>query len=425
MRKLLEGVRVIECATLLNGDTVGMLLGDLGADVIKVESLVGDYVRDAGDVIVPRHSPSHLEVNRNKRSLSLNLASAEGREIFYQLLETADVFVDGWVPGACEKLGIGLEDQRKVKPDIIYCQFTGFGAHGPYAPIPCHGQMMTSVAGAFPRRVDDDGFVTAVEPRETPGAETGGEATAVGATHAALAVVSALLRRMRDGEGCYIDVSGADAVIASAHVAITNQLNHHRLTNPSPPSGAGTTSGHNGARYQFYQTRDKRFLLFCAIEKKFFNRFCVAAGRPDLVDDSQGNEVVWGAHEVQLRRDLQEVFATRDLDEWITLAATEQIPMAPANDLGDLQGDPQLHDREIFYEGVHPYAGPYTSIGSPVVVDGQPFDVRLPAPIVGEHTQEVLGELGIPADRIDKLAADGVLNLGDPPPSYREAGAGQ
>src|SRR5271156_3733588 len=160
MIKLLEGIRVLECAVLPTGDNTSRLLGDLGADVIKVERPgVGDYLRDLGGTITPRHSALHLLANRNKRSVTLNLRSEQGREIFFELLRTADIFVDGFAGDACDRLGIGYQAQRAVKPDIIYCQASGFGAHGPYGQIPVHGYMMGGVAGDVIVEVGEDDLV--------------------------------------------------------------------------------------------------------------------------------------------------------------------------------------------------------------------------------------------------------------------------
>ena len=132
MSDLLKGVRVLEFAVLLNGDSLGMLLGDLGADVIKIEGLgVGDYLRDMLGQIVPRHSPAHLQVNKNKRSLSLDLKSESGKDIFWKLMATADVFIDGFAGSVADRLGIGFDEQKKHFPRIIYCQHTGFGRFGP------------------------------------------------------------------------------------------------------------------------------------------------------------------------------------------------------------------------------------------------------------------------------------------------------
>src|SRR3954447_23161162 len=181
--QLLDGVRVLESAQLFNGDTLGVLLADLGADVIKVESpFRGDYLRDFLGQVQPHYSPAHLQVNKNKRSLALDLRGERGREIFFRLLQTADVFVDGNASNALDKLGIGYEQQRAVKPDIVYCQYSGFGSTGPYAPIPTHGQMMNAAGGAVPLKMCDDGLVRYDRsPQFFNGLASGGEGTAAGA----------------------------------------------------------------------------------------------------------------------------------------------------------------------------------------------------------------------------------------------------
>src|SRR5258708_27679615 len=155
MIRLLQGVRVIESAMLLTGDHLGTLLGDLGADVIKVERPpAGDYIRDFLGQIRPRYSPAHVQVNKNKRSVGLDLRQPESLEVFWRLMATADVFVDGAAGDAAASLGIGYEEQRRRKPDIIYCQVSGYGA-GPYAGVPTHGALMNALAGRSPQVVGD------------------------------------------------------------------------------------------------------------------------------------------------------------------------------------------------------------------------------------------------------------------------------
>jgi crotonobetainyl-CoA:carnitine CoA-transferase CaiB-like acyl-CoA transferase len=161
MIKLLEGIRVLECAMLPTGDQTSRLLGDLGADVIKIERPgTGDYLRELGDRITDQNSVFHLFCNRNKRSVELNLRSDEGRAVFFDLLKTADIFVDGFAGDACEKLGIGYAAQREVKPDIIYCQANGFGTRGSYSQIPVHGYMMGAVAGQSEEVLSEIGYST-------------------------------------------------------------------------------------------------------------------------------------------------------------------------------------------------------------------------------------------------------------------------
>ena len=313
MSDLLSGIRVLESAALYNGDTVGMLLGDLGADVIKIESpFRGDYLRDFLGQVTPHHSPAHLQVNKNKRSVTLDLRQDEGREIFWKLFETADVFVDGNAADACAKLGIGYEAQRARNPAIVYCQYTGFGSEGPYHSIPTHGQMMNVIVAATPTEMGDDGFLHEVPgPGLLGNMRSGGEGTAAGAIHAAFHVAAALVQRERTGAGCFIDVAGHDGVVVNGWIAATYLLNAHRITDPvGMPARADGQS--TGAKYQFYETRDGSVVLFCAIEPKFWVNFCRAVGREDLVGDvGSPVPVDFAADETDLRRELQAIFHTR------------------------------------------------------------------------------------------------------------------
>jgi crotonobetainyl-CoA:carnitine CoA-transferase CaiB-like acyl-CoA transferase len=392
----LKGVRVLECAVLFNGDQTGRILADLGADVIKVESPGGgDYLRDFLGQITPHHSPAHIYVNRNKRSMTLNLRSDEGRKIFFDLLKTADIFVDGFAGDACAKLGIGYEDQKKVKPDIIYAQCTGYGAHGPYAQIPTHGMMMGALAGGTPMVMGEDGLV------RPSGADGIGDGTTIAASYAAMSAVAALQYRARTGQGVYIDSAGSDGVLATSWFPATYAWNDHRLT---VARGTGDGSG-GSAKYQFYETADRRFVLFCGIEHKFWDNFCRAVGRKDLTQEKNTSAPVdFGGSQEELRRELQKIFHTKTQDEWVQIALDHDIAMGPAHRHADLRDDPQLKAREIIYEGVHPDAGEFSYVGWPAPISGQKFDVYRPAPKLGEHTGEVLSELlGYSADQVKAL----------------------
>jgi formyl-CoA transferase len=401
MIELLKGVRVLECAVLFNGDQTGRILGDLGADVIKVEAPgVGDYLRDFLGQITPHHSPAHLHANRNKRSITVNLRSDEGRKIFFDLLKTADIFVDGFAGDACAKLGIGYQDQIKVKPDIIYAQCTGYGAHGPYAQIPTHGQMMGALAGGTPLKMDEDGFVRSAGDGIADG-------TTVGASYTAMAAVAALQYRARTGKGVYIDGAGSDAVLATSWFPATNAWNAHRLTDRRGMSSGGSGGS---AKYQNYETKDGRFILFCGIEHKFWDNFCRAVGREDLVEEkNEAAPVDFAGGEDGLRHELQKIFHTRTQAEWVQVALDHDIAMGPAHRFEDLRDDPQLASREIVFEGVHPDAGPFSYVGWPAPVSGQPFEVWRPAPKLGQHNVEVLGEIGRSADQAQALAASKVI----------------
>jgi len=415
MSNLLAGIRVIESAQLFNGDTLGMFLGDLGADVIKVESpFLGDYLRDFLGQITPHHSPAHMQVNKNKRSLTLDLRQDRGRELFWRLLDTADVFIDGNASDAADKLGIGYQAQRARKPDIVYCQYTGYGSAGPYARIPTHGQMMNALAAATPTEMGEDGLMHPMHP--PPGRMgdmlMGGDGTAAGAAHAAMHVAAALVRRARTGEGCFLDVAGHDGVIAQAWIGATYALNIDRVadrsTLPAPRDERGSTS----AKYQWYETADRKIILFCCIEPKFWKNFCLAIDRPDLVGSHDSSKPVdFGGGEYDLRHELQRIFHTRNLADWVVLAAEHDIALGPAPvTLMEAKDDPHLRTRDIIVEGEHPHAGPFTYIGEAAKVDGQPYAIRFPAPLLGEHTRELLAaELGLTDAELDELSAQRVI----------------
>ncbi len=412
MTNLLSGVRVLESAILLNGDTLGMHLADLGADVVKIESPgTGDYLRDILGQIQPRHSPAHLQVNKNKRSVALDLRAAGALDVFWDLLRTADIFIDGFAGSATDGLGIGYEAQRQHKADIIYCQYTGFGRNGPYADIPTHGQMMNAEAAAVALETSDDGFVRIVENRELMwGTSIGGDGTAAGAIHAALRVVAALHRRDRTGQGAFLDASAADAVISQGWMGAIYGLNHHRITDHTGLRQPGSEP-FTGAKYQYYETADDKYVLFCCIEPKFWTRFCEAVERRDLVDRHvELGAVDFGRDDYELRRELQTILGSQPQQHWIGMAIRERLPIGPAHQgVASLRDDPHIAERQIIVEGNHPIAGPFTYVGEPVIVDHQRYDAPRPAPTVGMQTREVLAEIGYDNSRIDDLIAQHIV----------------
>ena len=393
MANLLDGVRVVESAVLLNGDTVGMLLGDLGADVIKVEAPpAGDYLRYFLGQIVPGVSVAHAQVNRNKRSVLLDLRADADRETFWRLIDTADVFVDGNRPGVCDRLG-SARSRCGAQARAGLRAAHGFRRRWTVRQHP-HARDADERARRCARGGTGRGRALRHGTFAEDGANLGGEATSVGALHAALHAVAALLRARETGKGAYIDVAGSDGTAATAWLPIVLQRNADRITDRS--GMAARSDGElTGSRYQFYETADSRVVLFGCIEQRFWDKWAVAAGREDLVGrqaDSSNTSVDWG--DAAERRLVADVIATKPLDEWLRLAAEHGFALGAAHQsVAEVAADPHVARRNVFVEGVHPVAGTVSYVGSAAIVDGEPFKVRRHAPAPGEHTEEVLTEL--------------------------------
>jgi crotonobetainyl-CoA:carnitine CoA-transferase CaiB-like acyl-CoA transferase len=394
---LLSGYRVVEVSMLLNGATTSMLLADLGADVIKIESpRLADYLR------IDETRYLHEQANRNKRSIALDLAMPGGQNVLARLISTADVFVTNATVMRTARLGIAYEQLRVHRPDLVYCQNTGFGATGPYADLPVHGQMMDSLAGARPVVMGADGLThPAAESVSWPSLSIGGEGTATGAVYAAFHVAAALARRERTGQGCYLDVASATAVTANAWTAVAALLNQ-----PDVAAAVGDPAQRHGvARYQWYETADRRFVLFCPEERKFWMAFCALVDRPDLVDRVYGEE---------LRREIQAIMHTRTLAQWMEVAIEHRLPIGPAyGSIEEVRADPQIAARGVLFDGVGADGQPVTYVGEPVLVDGAGSPTPTPAPEHGADTEAVLRELGYDAAEIGRFAADAVTTADD------------
>jgi formyl-CoA transferase len=389
---LLDGYRVVEVSMLLNGATTSMMLADLGADVIKIESpRLADYLR------IDETRYLHQQANRNKRGIAVDLATPGGQEVLARLIATADVFVTNSTGDRAGKLGLSYAQLHVHRPDLIYCQNTGFGTTGPYGDLPVHGQMMDSLAGARPVVMGADGLTRpAADSVSWPSLSIGGEGTATGAIYAAFHIAAALARRERTGLGCYLDVASATAVAANAWTAIAALLNQ-----PEAAEAVGDPVQRRGvARYQWYETADHRFVLFCPEERKFWRAFCELAERPDLVERVYGED---------LRREVQAIMHTRTLTDWMQVAIEHRLPIGPTYDsIKDVVADPQIVARGIFSQGHDADGRPVTYIGQPVLVDGATAPTPTAAPGHGADTDAVLYELGYSADEIALFASDGV-----------------
>ena len=408
---LLDGLRVIEVA-ILAPNMVGMHLADLGADVIKVEMPGrGDYTHSVGLVRAGGLSFLHLRWNRGKRSIALDLRTAEGSEVFLDLVRGAEVVLEGMRAGALAKRGLGYERLREVNPALVFCATSGFGQTGPFRDLATHGVAYDAYGGlALPERTDEGFPAIPVNYKDI--------GTQAGALYAALGVLAAVTRARATGEGACIDVAQADAAVTWSAGALDAELSRRRAADvhgdsaqpPPVPSTVGSGSMRDSVRYQYYDTSDGRTILFQASERHFFVKFCEAVGRPDLLAGDLGEE--FGEHasgNLALRRELADIFATRTQQEWVDFLLEVDVPGAPVHRVTELPDDPNFTARADIVEHDHPIAGPLRLLGSPINVDA-PHAPMGPAPATGADTDEILrAVLGYDPDRITALRETGTV----------------
>ncbi|WP_432841448.1 CaiB/BaiF CoA transferase family protein [Dactylosporangium sp. CA-092794] len=378
MFTLLAGITVLDLSRLIPGAYASQKLADLGADVIKVElPPAGDYLRS----VVPLAdglSLMHIYLNRNKRSVALNLRSEEGRRAFAELVRSADVLIEAGRPGAAAAAGYGYEQVRQLRPDIVYCSLSAFGQSGPYADLPAHGAQMEAASG----NINMDGPADRAGHAQAPNVRTF-NASQSGALNAALAIAAALLRRQRTGAGAYLDVSCWQSAVTWQYGNLIALANSGQLF----PGSEGI-----GARYGCYAAADGRWMMIGLIEAKFWNAFCRGVDRPDLATDDAGG-LSYEADD-RLAGELAGIFASRSSAEWVRFAIEHKLPIAPVLAPADLLTDPHAAHHGVFVDTAHPVTGtPVRVLAPPVKVAGEHFEIAHPAPAFGEHTAEILARI--------------------------------
>lgn len=393
MLSLLDGVRILDLCRLAAGATTK--LADLGAEVIKIEEPpYGDYLRGLPPLLPTGVGLFYEMINRNKKSVGLNVKSEEGRRIFFELLDTADAVVEISKPGTFERLGLDYATLAARKPDLVYCSITGYGQTGPYRALPSHGMNIDAAAGLL-----EISHRPGTRPEIKVGSAQGLE---TGSTHAALGVVAALLRRSRTGEGCFVDAACWEGAVAA---------NRHLPPALNLPAGAfedPLREGGLGPKYNVYGTKDDKVLLLCPIEKKFWLAFCAAVGHEEWGDRGHYGDLPmdYGESDPGLRDDIEAVMRTRTRDEWIATLLAADVPVSPVLTADELVDDSHVTERAMV---VGSPDGPLRYVRLPLVVDGTAAGVARPAPMLGSHTHEVLAGLGYDDAARRRLLADGVI----------------
>jgi alpha-methylacyl-CoA racemase len=387
---VLDGIKILELARVPPAELPGMFLADMGADVLKIDTPPEEREDDEA-----RRRAAFVYVNRNKRSLALNLKAPEGRAIFTRLATTADIIVEGFRPGVMKRLGADYESIKALNPRIIYCSLSGFGHNGPYRDFPAHDGNYLSLAGVL-------GLIG--EPGRKPVFPLNLVADYAGASmHGALGIMLALYARERTGRGQHVDVSYLDTSVAL--LAATPNMRFFWSDGLAPKRGEGFLGG-SYPYYAVYETADGKLLTIGCTEPWLWANFCKAIDRPDFIKFArQADQFVRAANadEVRCREAIEAIIRTRTRDEWYDFLTKADVCVGKVYDPEEMVRDPQVHARDMVVEMHHPRYGAITQFGQPIKLSETPGGARTTAPYAGEHTDEVLQELGMKKAEIDAL----------------------
>ena len=379
MTQPLNGIRVLDLTHVLAGPFCTQTLGDLGAEVIKIERPgVGDPTRRMPPHTVKDQSAYFMALNRNKKSLTLDLKAPEGKEIFYGLTRKADVVMNNFTPGTMEKLGLGYEDLKKINPRIVWASVTGYGQTGPYRERPSYDIIVQAMGGAMSYTG---------EPGQPPvrcGIPIGDLG---GAVFAVIGILSALVSRSLTGEGRVVDISMLDVQIA-LH---TYRAKYYFMAGEVPqPVGTAHVSN---VPLRAYRTKDSSLVIEAYIDH-FFRNLCKNMGRESLADDPRFNTRAKRLeNRDELDRILEEAFLEKTTDEWLKLFVELEVPAGPIYTLDKAVADPQVQSREMVVEIDSPHVGKSKDVGSPVKVSGTDRIKYNYPPALGEHSEEILRDL--------------------------------
>jgi crotonobetainyl-CoA:carnitine CoA-transferase CaiB-like acyl-CoA transferase len=396
----LEGLRVVDLTENLAGPFCTMILADMGADVVKVERPgVGDESRRFPP-FVRGEAAGYLTLHRGKRSVVLDLKDPRGREALLRLAARADVLVEAFRPGTLDRLGLGPAVLRARHPRLIVCSLSGFGQTGPYRERGGYDLIAQAMGGLMSVTGEPDG----------PPAKCGYPVSDLGCgMWAALGILLALQARQRTGEGQHVDTSLFEVPLAwgSWHAA--------RYLATGEVVGRLGSAHPSGAPYEAFQGADGGWFVFSAVPQHLWERLCKIVDRPDLAADPRfGSNADRVVHRPALAAELARAFARRPAAEWLAEFDAAGIPAGPVNTLDQVFADPQVAARQMVLELDHPTVGRHRVLGIPVKLSATPGVVRAPAPLLGQHTVEVLREVGYSAEEARALRPDGGSASRDP-----------
>ena len=376
--KPLDGIRVLDLSRILAGPYCSMLLSDFGADIIKIENPdKGDDTRAYGPPFVQGESAYFMSVNRGKRSLALDLKSSKGREVLTRLIQRSDVLLENFRRDFLQSIGFGYDEVAKLNPNIIYASVTGYGHTGPWADRPGYDLAVQGQSGIMSLTGDPNG----------PPYKTGTSLADITAgLYATLGILLALQARHRTGRGQKVDVSLLDGQVS----LLTYQAGIYFGTGKTP-----TRKGNQHPTivpYETFKARDRYFNLAVGNDR-LWGQFCELLGRPDLKENFPTNPLRVEKHDA-LFPILQEIFAGKTADEWLALFEKAGIPCGPIYSVAEVLEHPQVKAREMVVERPHPKLGKVKMTGVPVKLSETPGEAGAAPPLLGQHTEEILRELG-------------------------------
>jgi CoA:oxalate CoA-transferase len=391
----LRGVRVLELGQIIAGTYGGQLLSDLGAEVIKIESPEGDLGRNPSVAPYHGHSGLFLTFNRNKKSAVIDLKCEGGRTVFYDLVRVSDIVVDNFRSGVLERLEIDYPRLSTINPRLIQCSITGFGSDGAYCDLPAFDLMVQAMSGHV--------AITG-EPGRPPVRLGIPLADLSGGGFACKGMLAALFERERTGRGQRVEISMYDAMLHLLTYTATMWL-----TNGELPKPIGTAHEYM-VPWQAFETSDG-YIVIATREESFWCRLCEVIGEPGLARDPQfATNALRVENRALLLPRLEEIIRRRTVDEWLKDFRAVRVPAAAVNNLDRAFAEPPVAERGMIVEYEHPEAGRVRVPGNPIRMSGIPANAAAPAPLLGEHTDDVLSEvLRLSPARITQLRADGAI----------------
>ncbi|GJD36986.1 CaiB/BaiF CoA transferase family protein [Methylobacterium aerolatum] len=391
----LQGMRVIELAHIMAGPVCGLMLADMGAEVIKVEKLEGDDTRRTVPPALEGESAAYMMMNRGKRGLSLDLKAPDGIAVLRRLLSGADALIENYRGGTMERLGLGYETLRQDFPHLVYCSLSGFGRSGPYADRAGFDLVAQGMSGLM--------SVTGEGPGRPP-MKCGPPVTDITAgILAAMGVLAAYTRRLKTGEGQVVDTSLFEAGIT--HTYWQSAIAMATGVAPGPMGSAHPLN----APYEAFATADG-WITIGAANQKNWTKLLTALGMEHLAEDPRfATNRDRMSHREELAATLAPAFTTRGSSEWLARLEAEGVPAGPVLDVAAMHADPQTLAREMVVEVEHTRVGRMKTLGLPVKFSATPGRVHGAAPLLGEHSRAILAEAGYDAAAIDDLIARGIV----------------